>query len=80
MSFLEPSDLPPTGSPDDISEFSRELNLDASRTTHSHEATIEQQHDSEAVGALIRADKLIAGYFPGSISSMARIYTPRRAS
>ena len=65
MSFLEPSDLPPTGSPDDISEFSRELNLDASRPTHAHAATIAQQHDSEAVGALIRADNLIAGYFPG---------------
>lgn len=65
MSFLEPSDLPATGSPDSSSEFSGELNLDASRLTKSHHATIEQQHASEAVGALIRADNLTAGYFPG---------------
>ncbi len=65
MSFLEPSDLPATGSPDDLKEFTRELNLDASRQTRGHDASIEQQHASEAAGALIRADNLIAGYFPG---------------
>ena len=32
---------------------------------HPHAATMEQVHKSEAVGALVRADGLYAGYFPG---------------
>ena len=61
----DPSDLPEPGSPDDINEFIDELDIIAAHTTHSHAATPDQVHAAEAVGALIRADSLIAGYFPG---------------
>ena len=65
MSFLEPSDLPTTGSPDSPGEFDREIEISATQEDHSHPATPAQIHAAEAVGALIRADSLIAGYFPG---------------
>ena len=61
----DPSDLPEPGSPDDINEFIAELDDNAVHTRHAHQATPEQIHQSEAVGALIRADQLVAGYFPG---------------
>jgi branched-chain amino acid transport system ATP-binding protein len=61
----DPSDLPEPGGPDDINEFISELDVNAAHTRTAHHATAEQIHQSEAVGALIRADQLVAGYFPG---------------
>jgi ABC-type branched-subunit amino acid transport system ATPase component len=61
----DPSDLPEPGSPDDINEFIDELDIIAAHSDHAHPASPEQIHASEAVGALIRADQLLAGYFPG---------------
>ncbi len=65
QSNYDPSDLPEPGSPDDINEFIAELDDNARHVSHPHQATPEQIHESEAVGALIRADQLIAGYFTG---------------
>ncbi len=65
MNYTEPSDLPAPGSPDDPREFEREIDLDASQNVDPHAATLEQVHASEAVGALVRADRVVAGYFPG---------------
>lgn len=65
MNFSEPSDLPAPGSPDDPAEFDRELDLDAIQNKDAHLASLEQLHKSEALGALVRADQLFAGYFPG---------------
>jgi ABC-type branched-subunit amino acid transport system ATPase component len=61
----DPSDLPEPGSPDDINEFIAELDVNAEHHAKAHAATPEQVHVSQAVGALIRADQLVAGYFPG---------------
>jgi ABC-type branched-subunit amino acid transport system ATPase component len=61
----DPSDLPEPGSPDDINEFIEELDVIAAHRPHAQQASVDQIHQSEAVGALIRADQLIAGYFPG---------------
>jgi ABC-type branched-subunit amino acid transport system ATPase component len=65
VTYSEPSDLPDPGSPDSGSEFASELDVNANAETKGHQATLEQQHKTEALGALIRADQLIAGYFPG---------------
>ncbi|MFM7147938.1 MAG: ABC transporter ATP-binding protein [Actinomycetales bacterium] len=65
MTFTEPSDLPNPGSPDSAKEFNRELDINADQSQAGHAATLEQVHKSESVGALIRADALVAGYFPG---------------
>jgi ABC-type branched-subunit amino acid transport system ATPase component len=65
MTFTEPSDLPNPGSPDSAKEFNRELDVNADQSRTGHAASLEQVHKSESVGALIRADALIAGYFPG---------------
>lgn len=65
MTFTEPSDLPPENSPDNPNEFAAELFVDAEQRTDGTPATAEQVHASEAVGALVRADGLFAGYFPG---------------
>ncbi len=65
MTFTEPSDLPNPGSPDDPAEFNRELDIGANQARTAHAASLEQMHKSESVGALIRADALVAGYFPG---------------
>jgi branched-chain amino acid transport system ATP-binding protein len=65
MTFTEPSDLPNPGSPDSAKEFNRELDINADQSQTGHAATLEQVHKSESVGALIRADALVAGYFPG---------------
>lgn len=65
MTFTEPSDLPPENSPDNPHEFAAELFVDAEQRTEATPATVEQIHKSEAVGALVRADGLFAGYFPG---------------
>jgi len=65
MTFTEPSDLPNPGSPDSASEFNRELDINADQAKAGHAASLEQVHKSESVGALIRADALVAGYFPG---------------
>jgi branched-chain amino acid transport system ATP-binding protein len=74
----DPSDLPETGSPDDINEFIEELDTIAAHTPHAHQATPEQIHASESVGALIRADNLIAGYFPGvSILNGSDLYAKK---
>ena len=61
----DPSDLPEPGSPDDINEFISELDVNAAHTRPAHPATAAQIHQSAAVGALIRAAQLVAGYFPG---------------
>ena len=65
MTFSQPSDLPPTDSPDSAREFDSEIDVNASQRSHASPATPAQLHEAESVGALIRADKLIAGYFPG---------------
>jgi branched-chain amino acid transport system ATP-binding protein len=65
MTFTEPSDLPNPGSPDDPAEFNRELDIGANQARTAHAASLEQMHKSESVGALISADALVAGYFPG---------------
>ncbi len=61
----DPSDLPEPGSPDDIHEFIDELDVIAAHDAQARPATPEQVHATEAVGALIRADQLVAGYFTG---------------
>ena len=65
MTFSQPSDLPPTNSPDSAREFDSEIDVNASQRSHASPATPAQLHEAESVGALIRADKLVAGYFPG---------------
>ena len=65
MTFSQPSDLPPTDSPDSAREFDSEIDVNGSQRSHASPATPAQLHEAESVGALIRADKLIAGYFPG---------------
>jgi len=65
MTFTEPSDLPPENSPDNPNEFAAELFIDAEQRTDGSPASPEQVHASEAMGALVRADGLYAGYFPG---------------
>ena len=65
MTFTEPSDLPPENSPDNPNEFADELFIDAEQRTESNPATPEQVHVSAALGALVRADGLFAGSFPG---------------
>jgi ABC-type branched-subunit amino acid transport system ATPase component len=65
MTFSHPSDLPPTNSPDSAREFDSEIDVNASQRSHASPATPAQLHEAESVGALIRADKLVAGYFPG---------------
>lgn len=65
MTFTEPSDLPPENSPDNPNEFAAELFIDAEQRTDGNPATPEQVHASAALGALVRADGLFAGYFPG---------------
>ena len=71
----DPSDLPEPGSPDDINEFIDELDIIAAHTTHAHHASPDQIHAAESVDALIRADNLLAGYFPGvNILNGANLY------
>jgi ABC-type branched-subunit amino acid transport system ATPase component len=65
MTFTEPSDLPPENSPDNPNEFAAELFIDAEQKTDAERASVEQIHKSESLGALVRADGLYAGYFPG---------------
>jgi branched-chain amino acid transport system ATP-binding protein len=65
MTFTEPSDLPPENSPDNPNEFAAELFIDAEQKTTTERASAEQIHKSESLGALVRADSLYAGYFPG---------------
>ena len=65
MNYSEPSDLPAPGSPDDPHEFESELDVNADQLAAPHTASLEQIHKSEALGALVRADQLFAGYFPG---------------
>ncbi len=75
MTFSEPSDLPPIGSPDSAQEFESEIDINATQRSHASPATPAQIHDAQSVGALIRADKLIAGYFPGvNILNEADLY------
>jgi branched-chain amino acid transport system ATP-binding protein len=75
MTFSEPSDLPDANSPDSVQEFESELEENATQASKASPATPAQLHDSESVGALIRADKLIAGYFPGvNILNEADLY------
>lgn len=75
MNYNEPADLPAEGSPDDPHEFETELDINAAQRTKASAATPEQVHEAEALGALIRADKLLAGYFPGvNILNEADLY------
>jgi len=75
MNYTEPSDLPAPGSPDDAAEFESEIDLIADQNVEARHATEEQIHQSQAVGALVRADNLTAGYFPGvNILNGANLY------
>ena len=65
MNANHPSDLTPAGSADSAQEFDSEIDTNASARSHASPATPTQIHESGSVGALIRADKLLAGYFPG---------------
>ncbi|MGA0209935.1 MAG: ABC transporter ATP-binding protein [Candidatus Nanopelagicales bacterium] len=65
MNYTEPADLPNPGDPNDPHEFETEIELNADQLATGHPATPEQIHISEALGALVRADQLFAGYFPG---------------
>ena len=59
------SELPQVGNPDDPFERTYELNEIAQESPVPHVASVDARHAADAVGALIRADNLIAGYFPG---------------
>ena len=65
MNYTEPSDLTGPDDPDNAHVFETELDTNAEQLAAPHAATMEQLHKSEAVGALVRADGLYAGYFPG---------------
>lgn len=65
MNYTEPADLPNQDDPNDPHIFETELDTNAEQLAQGHRATPEQIHQSEAVGALVRADQLFAGYFPG---------------
>lgn len=65
MTFTEPSDLPNEDSPDNPAVFESDIDINASQLSEPTPATPEQIHAAESVGALIRADNLYAGYFPG---------------
>jgi branched-chain amino acid transport system ATP-binding protein len=75
VTFTEPSDLPTEDSPDDPAVFESDIDINASQRSEPTPATPEQIHAAQAVGALIRADKLVAGYFPGvNILNEADLY------
>jgi branched-chain amino acid transport system ATP-binding protein len=75
MNFTNPSDLPTEDSPDDPAVFESDIDINATQRATPSPATPEQIHEAQAVGALIRADKLIAGYFPGvNILNEADLY------
>ncbi|MBU6146718.1 MAG: ABC transporter ATP-binding protein [Actinomycetales bacterium] len=65
MSLLDPHQPPPSAAPGPAQshEFERELDLDAAARTTPSPATPEQQR--VAGGALLTADAIVAGYFPG---------------
>jgi len=65
MNYTEPADLPNQDDPNDPHVFETELDVNAEQSAQAHKATPEQIHKSEAMGALVRADQLFAGYFPG---------------
>ena len=65
MNYTEPADLPNEGDPNDPHVFETELDVNAEQLATGHPASPEQIHKSQAVGALVRADALYAGYFPG---------------
>jgi len=65
MNYTEPADLPNEGDPNDPHVFETELDVNAEQLATGHPASPEQIHKSKAVGALVRADALYAGYFPG---------------
>lgn len=65
MNYTEPADLPNPGDPNDPHEFETELDINADQLATGRPATPEQVHKSESLGALVRADQLFAGYFPG---------------
>ena len=75
MTFTEPSDLPTEDSPDNPAVFESDIDTNATQRAHASPATPEQIHADQAVNALIRADRLIAGYFPGvNILNEADLY------
>jgi len=65
MNFMRPSDLPNEDSPDSPQGFDADIEISATQDSHAKPATPAEIHDMQAVGALIRADRLLAGYFPG---------------
>ena len=65
MTFSEQGDVLPVDSPNSSREFDSEIDTNATQRSQASLATPAQIHDTDSVGALIRADKLIAGYFPG---------------
>ena len=65
MNYTEPADLPNEGDPNDPHVLETELDVNAEQLATGHPASPEQIHKSKAVGALVRADALYAGYFPG---------------
>lgn len=75
MTFTEPSDLPTEDSPDDPAVFESDIDINASQRGTASQATPDQIHAAQAVNALIRADRLVAGYFPGvNILNEADLY------
>jgi ABC-type branched-subunit amino acid transport system ATPase component len=65
VNYKDSIDRPAEGSPDDPHDFESEIDINAGQRSKASQATPEQVHAAQAVGALIRGDKLLAGYFPG---------------
>ena len=75
MNFMRPSDLPDEDSPDSPQGFDADIEISATQDSNAKPATPAEIHDMQAVGALIRADRLLAGYFPGvNILNEADLY------
>lgn len=75
MNFMRPSDLPNEDSPDSPQGFDADIEISATQDSNAKPATPAEIHDMQAVGSLIRADRLLAGYFPGvNILNEADLY------
>ena len=61
----EPSEVPEPGSPDDINEFIDELDVIAAHDVSAQVLTQTELKTLNPEGALISANNLTAGYFPG---------------
>ena len=74
----EPSDLPQPGSPDNINEFIDELDVIAAHEPRAHIATQTELNALNPEDALISANELVAGYFPGvPILNGANLYAKK---